>query len=532
MDRTEPVLPARAAGTFEGERIAGRFVLGAVAGAGAMGVVHRAYDERGERRVAVKLLKSAGVEGMQRFEREAVVLSRLAVPEVAAYYSHGTSETGQAFLVMEWLEGETLKARGARARLSFGETVSIGASVARGLAAAHALGVVHRDVKPANVMIVGHVDPSGPTPGTVKVVDFGVARLRGVGETLTETGAMIGTPAFMSPEQASGAKSLDGRSDLFSLGALLFWCLTGRPPFAEEDGIALLLRLTQGRAPLVGRIVPETPPALARLIDGLLEPDPSARPSSAAEVASALVAIASGLGALADTVPSVLELERTVARTGSFRPTGSTTARPRRTKALYWVLPVAVAVVAAVAVALTFGLRAPEAARPSAARKPAPTSLPVFPFRDEARTFEASFECEKPGAQAWPPSDYYGMSVARELIACSTDLGLASVSVTNTLSGNLMECDMALKVAEPQLLDTQGCVADSSEPFRDGKYVAQRESIRCSKTKMSGELRMYCDPARVAKGEGRFYVLWYLRFVDFWSAPDAERFFASFRPLD
>lgn len=561
VDHTLPIHPSGStSSSFQGERLADRFVLGAVAGAGAMGVVYRAYDERAERVVAVKVLKHAGIEGLQRFEREAAVLSRLSVPEIAGYVSHGTSPAGQPFLVMEWLEGETLKVRAARARLSFGEAVSVAASVARALSAAHALGVVHRDIKPANVMIVGHVDPFEPTPGTVKVLDFGVARFRGTGETLTETGAMIGTPAFMSPEQARGAKSVDARSDLFSLGALLFWCLTGRPPFNDDDSIALLLKLTTERAPSVARIVPDTPAALAQLVDALLDPDPSARPKSAGAVVDALLTIGSRLGADAEKVPTVLELERTVARSASWRPDGSTTRRTAAPKHLYWIVPVALAIGAATAVSVTLALSSsdePRQKRPSgpSTSPPAPPSSPapvasvtpppvvsappeippagpLFPFRDKDGTFEASFECEKPPAQSWPASFYQGMNVARELVTCETKLGYHTVSVTETLSGNLMQCDMSFRVGEPMLLSNGDCVAESTEQFSAGKYMAQREHIRCNKTKMVGEMRMYCDPARVAKGEGRFFVVWYMRFQGLWHEPDAKRFLDTFKPID
>ncbi|MFO0616903.1 MAG: serine/threonine-protein kinase [Polyangiaceae bacterium] len=553
--------PGRPTGS---ERLGGRFVLGPIAGSGAMGVVHRAYDELTGREVAVKVVKHAGIEGIQRFEREAAVLSRVAAPEVAGYVAHGRSADGQPYLAMEWLAGETLKARAARARLSFGETVAIATSVARALASAHAVGVVHRDIKPANVMIVGHVRADGAIPGTVKVLDFGVARLRGVGETLTETGAMIGTPAFMSPEQARGVKTIDGRSDLFSLGALLFWSLTGRPPFVEDDSIALLLRLTTDRAPHVRNVVPDAPEPLAQLIDALLEPDPAARPATARAVADALARIQASLGPAMDRLPTVLELERTVARTNSARP-GLSTTRRAGSRHVYWMLPAAVAGGAAAAVALTLALRpadpksptrprssrsgspvapsdprAPESPAPPQPPSPPPSSSatpptaagPVFPFRDRDGTFEAMFECEKPAAQAWPASTYEGMLVARELVQCDTKLGYATVSVTETLSGNLMACETALRVGEPMLLSNGGCTAESTEPFKAGKYLAQRELISCAKTKTYGEMRMYCDPARVAKGEGRFFVLWYMRFENLWNAPDADRFMSSFKPID
>src|SRR5262249_43679468 len=146
---------------------------------------------------------------------------------------------GEPFLAIEWLEGEDLGARLRRDGLTVAETLALGARVAEGLAAAHRRGGVHRDVKPGNLWLVDG------KPGAAKILDFGIARLLAptLERTLTQAGAMIGTPGYMAPEQARGEEAIDARADVFSLGCVLFKCLTGRLPFQGEDVTAVLLKL-------------------------------------------------------------------------------------------------------------------------------------------------------------------------------------------------------------------------------------------------------------------------------------------------
>ncbi|MFO0617603.1 MAG: serine/threonine-protein kinase [Polyangiaceae bacterium] len=259
----------------EGDVIEQRFRLGRRAGAGAMGVVYLADDARTGRPVAVKVLRASDSSDTARFEREVDLLVALQHPSVVRYVAHGRTPAGEPWLAMEWLAGETLKERFERAPLDLREIVDVGLAVASALAGAHARGVVHRDVKPANVFLC-----AGSTD-TVKLLDFGIARLRRWnGKTaaqLTEAGAAIGTPAYMSPEQARG-DDVGAPSDVFSLGVVLFQLVAGNLPFASDDMVESLLRLTRERAPRLGEVAPRVPPPFAALVDAMLEPVPAARP--------------------------------------------------------------------------------------------------------------------------------------------------------------------------------------------------------------------------------------------------------------
>src|SRR5262249_36619267 len=148
---------------------------------------------------------------------------------------------------------------------------------------------------------------------------------------------------------------------------------------------------------------------------------------------------------------------------------------------------------------------------------------PLFPYR--GGSYKVSFECEKPSAQTWPPAPYEGLTVARELVQCDTALGRAAVSVTDTLSGNMIAGADSFNVGEPRVLSPNDCTAEDRQPITMGRLVGQREYIRCKKTRTEGEMRLYCDPARVPKGQSRFTVVWYLRYEGKWNAADAARFF-------
>jgi serine/threonine protein kinase len=268
-----------------GDQIQGRFLIQRRVGAGGMGEVFAATDSTSSRMVAVKVLLGNDPDAAGRFDREANILERVRHPNVVAYIGHGRSETGEAFLVMEWLEGETLKDRIQRAPMTFTEVIDIALGIARALADVHALGVIHRDLKPANVFLVGR------RADEVRVLDFGVARLRGGAAQLTVTGEAIGTPHYMSPEQAVGSNAIDSKTDLFSFGALLFRCVAGRTPFQAGSAVGVLFEVVHTSAPTIRSMVPDTPPRIARVIDTLLRRDPAERPPSAQAVFSELVEI-------------------------------------------------------------------------------------------------------------------------------------------------------------------------------------------------------------------------------------------------
>lgn len=219
----------------------GRYRITGELGRGAMGAVYRAHDPQLDRPVAIKMISASATGGSlradeseARFLREARVAARLAHPSIVAVYDAGR-EGNDLYLVMELVEGESLAARLASGRYpSSAETFEIVAQAAEALAVAHAAGVVHRDVKPANLLI--------GRDGRVKVSDFGVAKAVGESTELTRTGMMVGSPAYMAPEQIQG-QELDGRSDLFSLGVVLYELLLHRKPFPADTLTTLVYQI-------------------------------------------------------------------------------------------------------------------------------------------------------------------------------------------------------------------------------------------------------------------------------------------------
>ena len=242
-----------------GKRIADRYVLANKLGEGGMGSVWSAEDEKLKRDVAVKLVTERIAESeraLARFEREAQSVARLRSPYITQVYDYGV-ENGSPYIIMELLSGEDLKALLAReVRLSLQDTGRIVVQIAKALHAAHSSGIIHRDLKPANVFIA---DEHGEQ--VCKVFDFGVAKalndLANDGETTAE-GVLLGTPRYMSPEQAHGAKRVDHRSDLWSLGVIAYICVTGKLPF-----------IAAGTGHVLVKICTEDPPKPSALVDGL-----------------------------------------------------------------------------------------------------------------------------------------------------------------------------------------------------------------------------------------------------------------------
>ena len=240
--------------------------------------MYRALDVTTDREVALKILLRDRTD-FSRFEREAEILATLSHPSIVAYVAHGLSDDGAPYLAMEWLEGLDLARRLARTEqpLTLHESLTLAARAAQGLAAVHALGIIHRDLKPGNLYLVGGRAES------VRVIDFGVARA--LASRLTTTGAVLGTPAYMSPEQARGIHDVSPRADVFALGCVLYECLTGVPPFAGANENATLARLLTGHAPRVGERRPDTPPMVDALLARMLAHDPADRFAEAGAVA-------------------------------------------------------------------------------------------------------------------------------------------------------------------------------------------------------------------------------------------------------
>ncbi len=263
----------------------GRFLVEEEAGSGAMGVVYRARDSSDGQPVALKLLHGVSEVDLARFAREGRVLATLAHPGIVRYVDHGTTPRGETYLAMEWLDGEDLRARLVRVGLTVGETVTLGQRLAGALAELHAHGLVHRDIKPGNVFLAGRrVDEA-------KVIDFGLARRGDASVNVTRTGVIVGTPAYMSPEQARGQRDVDGRADIFSLGCVLYKCLTGRPPFEGASIPALLTKVLLDDAPRIRARCPEVPAGLEAIVLRMLAKKPDDRFRTAGAVRDALEAV-------------------------------------------------------------------------------------------------------------------------------------------------------------------------------------------------------------------------------------------------
>jgi serine/threonine protein kinase len=263
-----------------------------VLGAGGMGVVYQAEDPQLQRQIALKVLLpalAASATARQRFLREARAAAALENDHVVTIYQVG-EDRGIPYLTMPLLKGESLESRLGRqgrgeaaAALPAGEVLRLGREIAEGLAAAHERGLIHRDVKPANIWLEGE-------RARAKILDFGLARSATEAVPLTQVGTVMGTPAYMAPEQARG-QAVDARSDLFSLGCVLYRMCTGRVPFAGADAIATLMAVGTENPPPPRDLNPELPPALSDLVMQLLTKDPAGRPASARAVALALGAM-------------------------------------------------------------------------------------------------------------------------------------------------------------------------------------------------------------------------------------------------
>ncbi len=279
-------------------------------GAGGMGEVWKARDTRLERTVAIKVLPqhlSSSPEVRQRFEREAKTISQLSHPHICALYDVGR-EGETEYLVMEYLEGETLAERLARGLLPLEQTLRYGVEIADALDKAHRQGIVHRDLKPGNVML---------TKSGVKLLDFGLAKAMAstskpaaltsfptAGPNLTQEGTILGTFQYMAPEQLEGREA-DARTDIFAFGTVLYEMTTGKKAFSGSSQASLISSIMSSEPPAISTVQPMTPPALDRVVRTCLAKDPEDRWQSARDVASELKWIAQASSGAAIPAPAV-----------------------------------------------------------------------------------------------------------------------------------------------------------------------------------------------------------------------------------
>ncbi|MGI8787440.1 MAG: serine/threonine-protein kinase [Pyrinomonadaceae bacterium] len=263
-------------------------------GRGGMGTVYRATHLTLDRVVAVKIINAdvaANADITQRFAREARLMAKLRHPRAAMIYDSGSLPDGRLFIVMEYVEGVTLAdVLNKEGKLPYQKAIEIAVSICDVLSEAHSLGIIHRDLKPANIML----NQQG-----VFVLDFGIAKMlksdnaESLKLSMTGNGSLIGTPYYMSPEQCLG-EPVEARSDLYSLGALLFEMLSGRPPFDEEVFSAIIIKHAMVEAPKIEEIAPDIPPALAHVVNQLLAKKPENRPANAAATKALLESAVSG----------------------------------------------------------------------------------------------------------------------------------------------------------------------------------------------------------------------------------------------
>jgi serine/threonine-protein kinase len=363
-------------------RIVGRI------GGGGMGVVYEAIQQPIERRVAIKVLLAKYAhdrELLTRFFNEARAVNRIEHPSIVQVSEFGQRSDGTAYLVMEYLRGESLTSRldrleAAGQQMEVAQVLQLGAQLADALTAAHEKGIVHRDMKPGNVMLVR--DSAVPGGERAKILDFGIAKLSDRRSRSTDRDLVIGTPPYMSPEQCRGAGGVDDKTDVYALGIMLYEMLCGRPPFSEESGEGgeLLAQHMFKEPPPLLALAPRVPVDVAELVHRLLIKDKARRPAMS-ETAGELARLLARLSGIVIAVPrplADLSGDHTISGPG-YAPTtlgrslGETRRSGQRTRWLLLAGAWSVGVLSVVSLGWHFWLR-PDG-RPS--RPAAPLALPA-----------------------------------------------------------------------------------------------------------------------------------------------------------
>ncbi len=347
-----------------GRVLAGRYRVESLLGTGGMGEVYRAQDLTLERPVAVKMLRAEFAndqEFIRRFRQEATAAASLSNPHIVGVFDVGEDE-GEHYIVMELVDGRTLKDEiRQQGRLALPLVLTISQAVASALVAAHAKKVVHRDVKPENILLTAR--------GEIKVADFGIAKAAS-SQTLIHTKSIVGSAHYISPEQARGG-FIDEKSDLYSLGAIMYEMLTGRPPFDGPSPIAVALRHIHDDPAPVRKLRPDVPRPVEAIVMRLLAKAPEERPTSA----QTLAALSQALQAAGGPV----RLAALVAESDQLAPTIAVAKDPRRRRRIPWgwLIPavVLVAIVAGGFMALAAWVNAPVVRVPNVVSKPLATAM-------------------------------------------------------------------------------------------------------------------------------------------------------------
>ena len=463
----------------EQRRLAGRYVLEAPIGRGGMGEVWRGTDTVLGRQVAVKTIDLTTLRdesGAARFEREARATAGLSHPNVVTVHDTGV-EGDTAYIVMELLPGPSLADELADGPLPVDEVVEVGRQVASALDAAHARGLVHRDIKPGNIAYAAD--------GRVRVLDFGITQLTepAGSQALTATHTVMGTAEYLAPEQALGGR-VDGRADLYALGCVLYALLAGRPPFKGATPVATMMMHANDPVPDVRGLRPDSPEWLADLVHGLLAKNPDDRPAGAASVAAAL-ATRESLGAAATTVLPAAGAATTQRLDAVPPPPVVPPLTPREPdrggpSTPVWV--VAAVAVAAIALLLWFLLK-DNGADPVSP----PTSTPVTSQPEQTTTTTeappttaAPTPTPTPTATPSPTADLPG-DVESSLSGFSDEVGVLErdgvldKDAAKTLDDGVRNVRKALRDDDPQKVsdETDKLVQDYDKGVQDGTITSE-----------------------------------------------------------
>src|SRR5215210_4108193 len=439
-----------------GTLLNGRYRLDAQVGAGGMSTVYRAFDATLERRVAIKLMHrdiAGDSDQLERFRREARSVAQLSHPHVVGVIDAG-EEDGRPYIVFEYVEGETLKDRIRRlSRLPVDEAIAYAIEIARALGAAHARNIVHRDVKPQNVLI--------DEEGSAKVTDFGIARSLDE-EGLTAEGRVLGTTDYVSPEQALGHDIANGQCDIYSLGIVLFEMLTGDVPFHGENQVAVAMKHVREDLPDVQTRRPEVSAGLAAILDRMTDkhlehryPDPE---TLQADLEDALAAEAARSGRSTGEATAVIA-------TLPARSRRRLPLRMRRRFPLFAVITALVLVAAAVAVLAYQGLNRTERGTGQGKVKAPPGTRVVSVKRTSAQDFdplgdddehadEARLAVDKDPGTAWTTESYSGESIAGKAgvglyVDAAPGVAATSIEIDTPKPGWQVEIHVAREGAAP-----------------------------------------------------------------------------------
>jgi eukaryotic-like serine/threonine-protein kinase len=474
-----------------GTTLGGRYTLESRIGSGGMSTVYRAHDETLERFVAIKVMNrevATDSDQLERFRREARAVARLSHPNIVHVIDAGEDD-GRPFIVFEYIEGETLKNRIRRlGRLEIPEAVAYCIEIARALGAAHANHIVHRDVKPQNVLL--------DHEGTAKVTDFGIARTLEE-DGLTDDGRVLGTTDYVSPEQALG-QPVTGQSDLYSLGIALYEMLTGQLPFSAETQVAVAMKHVREEIPDVRKLRPDVSATLASVVEGATAKDLSERYADDAEL-------------IAD-LESVLALETTRAGSADGEVTTVLKTLPpqtrsrvplsvRRRRGAYAVGLIAVAVVAAVVVVLALRTHnnGPAGKHGSTPGSPVPVALSAaFAYNPDSTSGgtyqnngDAGYAIDGRSATAWETEHYYGGQLNKKGVGIFVRPQSASAAVK-----------MVVETATPGWNATIYATTSQPDPnsFRASNWVPVGGTDDATRTQ---RFRLHADSTHY-----RFYLLW------------------------